>query len=66
MSLLALTVTVTVLLPEPEFADNVNHVDVPLLTVQLVLDITVNDFCSLEDVKFMDVVDTDKVGLTPD
>ena len=54
--------TVMVPLLEPEEGDTVSHEAEPLLTVQLVLEVTEKVFCSLEDEKLSEDGDTDKLG----
>ena len=44
VDVLALALTLTDRLPVPEAGDTVSHDALPLLTVQLVLDVTENDF----------------------
>ena len=57
---LAVVLTFTVLSPDPEVGDTVNH-DAPLREIdQDILDVIANDFCSSFSVKFIEVTDTDK------
>ena len=62
-ALLAAAVTVMVALFEPEDCESVSHVYDPLLTVQFVLEVTVNVFDSPDSAKFSEVADTDRVGV---
>ena len=64
---LAATVTVTVPSPEPDVCENVSHDAVPgTLTVQLMLEVTVNAFGESVAAKLNEPGDTCKIGLTPD
>jgi len=58
-------VTVTIPLLEPDSGDTVSHVAALLLTVQLILEATVNVFCSPDARNSRDVSDTVKTGATP-
>jgi len=58
-------VTVIVPLLEPEEGETVIHEAVPLLTVQLVLEEIVKDFCSPKDEKLSEDVETVKLAETP-
>jgi hypothetical protein len=62
VDVLAAAVTVIVLLLEPEDEDRVSHVAVPLLTVQLALEVMFIARCSTEDEKSNEEGDTDRTA----
>ena len=61
VAILAVVVTVTVPLLLPEVEVTVAQV-ASLLTVQSVLDVILNDFCSPAEVTFSEFVETDSMG----
>ena len=65
LDVLVAAVTMIVPLLEPEDGDTVNQDEAPLLTLQLMFDVIVNDFCSPTLVKIREVVDTDKDNSAP-